>query len=134
MGSTDKHLYVVVDDLYEEFQNENGPLAAQWAGESIRAWARELGDETSMYQMGERAQRALKRTRLATDPCSRCSKTSKYFPRQLSPTFELIKRQFNDRGGPSEGLTIGMEFIAMTIWFDIVLITKKTVRPPRNQA
>ena len=127
MGSTDKHLYVVSDDLYEELQNENGPLVAQWTEESIRAWKRELGEKTSMYQMSEHAQRALKHTRLSTDLCSRCSKTSKYFARPLSPTFELIKRQFNDWGGASEGLTIGMEFGARTIWFDIVLITKNRI-------
>ena len=125
MGSTDKHLYVVVDDLYEELQNENGPLVAQWTEESIRAWTRELGEKTSIYQMSEHAEKALKRTRLATDPCSRCSKTSKYFARQLTPTFELVKRQFKEWDGPAEGLTLGMEFSARTIWFDIVLITQK---------
>ena len=89
-GPTYKHLYVIVDDIYEELQNENGPLAQQWAGESIRARTRELAEDAPMYQMGDRALRAHNHTRFSTDPSGRGSKTSKYCARHLSPTCAVL--------------------------------------------
>ena len=125
MGSTDRHLYVTIDELYDELQDENGELAQSWTQESIREWTRELAEIETPYIPNDHVRKTITRTRLAVDPCNRCNRGVKFFTKHLIPTFELIKLRFKDWDGASTGLTVGIGFPSRIVWFDVLIIMQK---------
>ena len=124
MGSRDKHIYVNIDDLHRELQDESGFLSTSWTEMSVRSRVRDLSEVTQRYKLSEQGQRALPFTRLANELCSRCTKRRKFIIRHIGATFVSVKELFTELDGASDGLTIGLEFITKTVWFDILIILK----------
>ena len=125
MGSTDRHLYVTIDEFYGELQDENGELVQSWTQESIREWTRNLAELETPYEPNDHVRKTITRTRLAVDPCNRCNRGVKFFARRLIPTFEFIKLRFKDWNGAYTGLTVGMGFCPTIVWFDVLIIMQK---------
>ena len=124
MGSRDKHIYVNIDDLHQELQDESGLLDTSGAEMSIRSWVRDLADVTQRYRLSEQGQGTLPFTRLANELCIRCTKRRKFIIRHIGATFDSAKELFKELDGDADELTVCLEFSTKTVWFDILIILK----------
>ena len=124
MGSRDKHVYVNIDDLHQELQDASGFLATSWTELSIKSWMRDLAEVSGKYKLSDLGERALPHTRLANEVCSRCTKRRKFIIRHIGAAFGSVQELFQEMGGATDGLTVGLEFSASTVWFDLLIILK----------